>query len=280
MEKRNLWVIPAVVLGFAFFTSSCQTTDPSTTSSEAITATASDEAQVSATNDEVVNATDQYIQSFGTASKVKSSISEIVPDSVIVTVDKPDSISFPKVITIDFGTTGITGKRGNLLKGKMIVTISNKMTLIGSTKTIKFVDFSVNGNTLTGSKIITYNGNDSWSISAKDTINRTDGTVVTWSTERTRTRIDDNQTPNIKWDDTFAITGGSTGVNAKGKAYTMTIDANNPLIIGGMFPFFTKGSVIITSETKTVLMDFGDGKKDALATVTVDGKTKTINLKK
>lgn len=280
MEKRNFWVVPAVVLGFAIFTSSCQTTDPSNTSSDAITATASDEAQVSATNDEVVNATDQYVPSFGTATKVKSSISQLVPDSVIVTVDKPDSISFPKVITIDYGTTGIIGKRGNLLKGKMMVTISNKMNVIGSTKTIKFVDFSVNGNTLTGSKVITFNGNASWSISAKDTINRTDGTVVTWSTERTRTRIDDNQTPLIKWDDSFSITGSSSGVNAKGKAYTMTIDANNPLIIGGLCPYFTKGTMTITSETKTVLMDFGDGTKDALATVTVDGKTKTINLRK
>lgn len=279
MEKRNFWVVPAVVLGFAIFTSSCQTTDPSTTSSDAITATASDEAQVSATNDEVLNATDQYVPSFGTANRVKSSISELIPDSVIVTVDKPDSINYPKIISIDFGT-GVTGKCGNLLKGKMIVSISKKMNLIGSTKTIKFVDFSVNGNALTGSKVITFNGDASWSISAKDTISRTDGTVVTWSTERTRTRIDDNQTPLIKWDDTFAITGSATGINAKGKAYTMTIDANNPLIIGGLYPYFTKGTMTITSETKTVLMDFGDGTKDALATVAVDGNTKTINLKK
>jgi hypothetical protein len=280
MEKRIFWVVPAVVLCFAIFTSSCQNNDPNTAASDAITATASDEAQVSATNDEVVNATDQYVPSFGTAAKVMSSISQLIPDSVIVTVDKPDSISFPKVVTIDYGTTGVTGKRGNILKGKIIVTISNKMSIIGSTKTIKFVDFSVNGNTLTGSKTITFNGNASWSISAKDTINRTDGTVITWSTERTRTRIDDNQTPLIKWDDTYAITGSSSGVNAKGKAYTMTIDANNPLIIGGLCPYFTKGSMIITSEAKTILLDFGDGTKDALATVTVDGKTKTITLKK
>jgi hypothetical protein len=228
----------------------------------------------------VVNAADQYIPNFTGAAQVKSSVSEVTSDSVTVTVDKPDGTTFPKTVTIDYGTSGVTGKRGNVLKGKMVVTISDKMNVVGSTKTIKFVDFSINGNALAGSKKIIFNGNASWSIIATDTITRTDGTVVTWTTERTRTRIDDNETPLIKWDDTFSIIGSSTGLNAKGKAYTMTIDGNNPLIIGGLYPFFTKGTVIITSETKTVIMDYGDGTKDALATVTVHGKTKTINLRK
>ena len=281
MEKKMFWVVPTVVLGFTIFFTSCQSTEPINAASETISATANDESQVSTTSDAVVSAADQYTPNFNSSGmRVKSEISEKISDSVTITVDRPDAQTFPKVVTIDYGTEGFVGKRGNILKGKMIVTISNKMDIVGSTKTITFDNFSVNGNALNGAKVITYKGNDSWTINANDTLTRTDGTVVTWSTERTRSRIDDNQTPLIKWDDTFAITGSASGVNAKGKAYTMTIDEANPLIIGGGYPHFTKGKMTITTETKTIYMDYGDGTKDNLATLTLNGKVKLITLKK
>ena len=281
MEKKMFWVVPTVVLGFTIFFTSCQSTEPINTANETISTTANDESQVSTTSDAVVSAADQYTPNFNSSGmRVKSEIAEKISDSVTITVDRPDAQTFPKVVTIDYGTAGFVGKRGNILKGKMIVTISNKMDIVGSTKTITFDNFSVNGNALNGAKVITYKGNDSWTINANDTLTRTDGTVVTWSTERTRSRIDDNQTPLIKWDDTFAITGSASGVNAKGKAYTMTIDEANPLIIGGGYPHFTQGKLTITTETKTIYMDYGDGTKDNIATLTLNGKVKLITLKK
>jgi hypothetical protein len=193
--------------------------------------------------------------------------------------------TFPKVITIDFGTTGFIGKRGNILKGKIIVKISNRMLIAGSTRVITYNNFSVNDNVVLGSKTLTYNGlnseaKPSWTITAKDTINRADGKTVIWNSDRTRTRIDNNGTLTIYWDDTYSITGSSNGVNAKGVAYTMTIEPTNPLIIGNGWPFFTQGTVIITTENKTAVMDYGDGTKDAKATITINGVTKTINLRK
>jgi len=60
----------------------------------------------------------------------------------------------------------------------------------------------------------------------------------------------------------------------------MVIQDTNPLIISGNFPYFTKGSVVITTDNKTVLVDYGDGTKDAIATATINGVTKQFNLKK
>ena len=282
MEKRNLWVIPTVVFGFALLMTSCQQNEPTTAASaEVISTTAVDEAQAAAVSNEVVASADQFTPSFTSASsKVKSEVSDVSSESVTITVDRPDATTFPKVVTVDYGTTGFTGKRGNVLKGKMIITVSNKMNVPGATRTITFDNFSVNGNSIKGAKVITCNNDSSWTVVANDSIIKTDGTVITWNSERTRTRLSDNQTPQIPWDDTYAITGSSNGTNAKGIAYTMTIDSTNPLIIEGAFPFFTKGQVTITTEAKTVLVDYGNGTKDALATATCDGKTKTINLRK
>lgn len=281
MEKRNLWVVPAVVLSFAFFTSSCQSTDPNAASAEVMNTTAGDVAQVSANSDAVVNAANQYVPNFsGTAAKVQSDAPSGLRDSIHITIDRPDAVTYPKVVVIDYGTTGVVGKRGNILKGKMTVTISGKMELIGSTKTITLDNFSVNGNSITGTKVITNIGNGSWTVNATDTITRADGSVVTCTTQRTRTKIANDSTSIGKDDESFAITGTSTGVNAKGVAFTMTIDAANPLIINDECPFFVKGKVTITTENRTMFLDYGNGANDALATATVDGKTKIINLKK
>ena len=158
------------------------------------------------------------------------------------------------------------------------------MTIANSSRTFKFSNFYVNDNLTEGYKVITYKGLNTDSklyctISASDTITRTDGKQIVWNSERVRTRIDDNATPKIYWDDTYSITGSANGINAKGVAYTMVIQDSNPLIIGGGFPYFTKGTVIITTENKTVVVDYGDGTKDNKATLTVKGVTKDITLK-
>ena len=282
MEKRNFWVIPAVAISFAFAVSSCQPDETTTAATaDVVAVTATDEAQAAAVNNEVVAVADDYTPSFtATSAKVKSEETASTVDSVLITVDRPDATTYPKVVTINFGTTGFTGKRGNVLKGKIIVTISNRMNIPGATRTITFENFSVNGNSIKEAKVVTCKSDVAWTITANDTITREDGTVITWSTDRTRTRTSDNQTPLIFWDDTYSITGTSSGTNAKGKTYSMTIDDANPLIVDGAFPYFTKGKVTLTSETKTVLFDYGDGTKDAKATATIDGVTKNINLRK
>lgn len=287
MKRINFLAILAI--GFGVFAMVSCNGDFNFGSNAAIAVTAADEAQVASINDEVLSSVDQYAQEFENqnyqkvlgAEKVKA---ENAADSVIVTVDNSDPKVFPKVITLDFGE-GFTGRRGNVLRGKIIVTISNRMALAGSTRTITYEDFYVNDNKVEGTKTVTNNGlNDksqpSMTVTANDTITRTDGKVVTWNSSRTRTRTDDNGTPRVYWDDTFTITGSSSGVNARGVAYSMTIDDTNPLIMVGGWPFFVKGTVIMETESRTSVMDYGDGTKDRIATLTINGVTKEITLKR
>jgi hypothetical protein len=291
MKRVNLLAIIAVSFGLTSLVS-C-TTDLTAGTDAALTATAVDEGQASVVNDQIVSSADDYlngldasgyqaVSSAVNSNPQKTSI-KIVIDSVTITVDRVGLNDYPKNICIDFGT-GVTVKRGNRLKGKIYIYVSNKMTIANSYRSFRFSDFYVNGNSVKGSKKVTFNGDPggkpNWTITASDTITREDGKQIIWNTERTRTRIDDNGTPKIYWDDTYSITGTSSGKNAKGVAYTMEIQATNPLIIDGSFPFFTKGTVIITTENKTVVVDYGDGTKDAKATATINGVTKEINLKK
>ena len=104
---------------------------------------------------------------------------------------------------------------------------------------------------------------------------RTDGSKVIWNSERVRTRIL-NTDVSVK----YSITGSSNGINGNGVAYTMEIDPTKPLVIGTGCPYFVSGAVIITTEKRSALLDYGDGTADAIATLTINGVTKEIKLRK
>jgi len=296
MKRVNLVAMLAVSFSLTSFVA-C-TSEAFTGTDASLSTTAIDEAQAATVNDQVISVADDYANAFDANGFVQKSASQAVigvtsADTVIVTVDKPGTTVFPKKMSIDFGTTGFTDKRGNVLKGKIYLTISNRMTIAGSTRKMEYSNFFINDNSVKGLKTVTYLGltglpsnpassvgYPSWSIVASDTIVRTDGTTVIWNSNRTRTRSDNNGTPLIYWDDVYSITGSSSGINAKGVAYTMQIDATKPLTTVGGWKFFVSGAVLITSEKRTALLDYGDGTKDAKATVTINGVTKTINLRK
>lgn len=281
MKKLNLFLVLIISAGLTTFVS-C-TDDLNSSTDSAITATTTDDVQVENINDEVINSVDEYALSYDIADyqKVKSIVKV---DSVIVTANNTDLKVFPKLITIDYGT-GFTTKRGNVLKGKLLIELSNRMSVAGSIRTITYDNFYVNENKILGTKTVTYNGlnsdnKPSKTTTANDSIIRPDGIILTWQSNRTRTRIDDNATTLVYWDDIYSISGNSSGINAKGKAYSMTIDETNPLIAMGGFKYFVKGTVIMKTENKTAVLDYGDGTKDAKATLTINGVTKDINLKK
>lgn len=287
MKKVNALALIAISFSLINFVS-CKNSDEFTGTDASIAETASDEAQVSSVSDQIISTADEYVNASDLTGFQQVSASQKISGTTatdpVVTIDKTGLTYFPKKISIDFGTTGFTDKHGNVLKGKLNITITNRMTISGSTRTFEFVNFYVNDNSVKGSKSVTFNGevdgNRSWSIVAKDTITRVDGTVVTWNSSRTRTRTSDNGTPYIYWDDTYTIAGNSNGTNAKGVAYSMVIDDAKPLTIVGGWKYFVSGALTISTEKRTALLDYGNGTKDAIATVTINGVTKQITLRK
>lgn len=282
MKRVNL--LTALVISFSLTSFVACTTGDFIGTDAALSVTANDEAQAASLNDDVVSEADFYSNTAANSGYMAVKSAEAVAGPT-VTVTPKDSVTFPKTITIDFGTEGIIGKRGNMLKGKLIVVISDRMWKVNSSKTITFDNFYVNENKITGSKTITNKGlnaerNPYSTISVKDTVTRADGTQVIWTSERTRERIDNGGTPLNYTDDKFSITGSSSGVNAKGVAYTMVIEPTNPLIAYNNYRHFVKGSVTISTEKRTALMDYGDGTKDDKATVTINGVTKEIRLRR
>jgi len=286
MKTVNLLAVLAISFSSFSFVG-CTNSEEFVGTDASIAAAASDEAQASSVSDQIISTADDFVNEselsgFQSVSPMQKMKGAATSDSVILIIDKTGLTGFPKRITVDFGTSGYTDKRGNILKGKLFITVSNSMSIAGSTRTIEFSNFQVNDKVANGSNTLTYNGDadgfPSWTVISKDTITRNDGKVVIWNANLTRTRIGTNNTPLIYWDDIYTITGSTNGVNANAVAYTMEIVADKPLRYEGGFKHFVSGDVIISAEKRTALLDYGNGEKDAIATVTIDGKTKEIKL--
>jgi len=280
MKTRSLCSILLICAGFAFFSTSCA--DDSVATDESLSLTATDESQAASLGDAVINEAEMYANTladlgYNDAMAVKGN-AEVLKPTIIV--NKKDSVSFPKQITIDYGTGIIV--RGDTLKGQIIITITDKLWKPGATKTVKLVNFYVNSNNIKGIKIITTNAlntakNPSVTVVVSDTIIRADKSTIIRNSTRTRERISDNGTPKNFSDDKFSITGNGNGVNAKKVVYTVEI--TKPLIIYNDFRFFVSGTVTTKIKDKTIVLDYGDGTKDNKATITVNGVTKEMTLK-
>jgi hypothetical protein len=199
-----------------------------------------------------------------------------------VTIDHPSDAVWPKTITIDYGT-GCTGFNDNTRSGKIIIVVTGRRLQPGSKKTVTFNNYYFNGIKVEGTKVVENMGfNSAQNLVMKVTL--TDGKLtlpngktVERSVNHQREWIAGLYTKSI-WDDECLVTGTASGKDINGVAYTNTI--TTALDWKRVCKFFVRGIIKIEREGKDpVLLDFGTGECDAIATVTRNGETKQIILR-
>jgi hypothetical protein len=120
------------------------------------------------------------------------------------------------------------------------------------------------------------NGNLWWDIAVSGQIIKANsGGVVFWNSDRAREWIEGEGQPWYKW--VYLITGTANGTNANGKSYTVNITA--PLKVKFNCEWIVSGTLEIQVENAPlVILDYGNGTCDNIATVTINGQTYTITL--
>jgi hypothetical protein len=200
-----------------------------------------------------------------------------------ITVEQPnDSTYWPRTVTVDYGE-GCTGPNGRVRKGKIITVVNGKYRNEGFYRTSTFDEFYIDGYKIDGiNKVENMGYNQAQNINFLVTLENgkvtaPDGTVTTREFERTREWTAGFNTPRIRFDDVYMITGGASGVNKKGETYTQEIIL--PLEVAQSCRWIKSGSIeIIIDEKPAITLDYGDGTCDAVATVSVGEETKTIKL--
>lgn len=179
---------------------------------------------------------------------------------------------YPIKYIVDFGTgKAISGSK--TLKGQITVTTNISPEL---TKRYDFTSLSVNDIPVHGYKLVTKPATGILNIVISDTTTTVSGNTVIRNSERLRTCVDNNNTPNIYTDNTYSYQGASSGVNKYNVAYKMQI--TKPLIAVSGYRYYTSGTAVTTTANGVRTIDYGNGDLDSLATVTTNGVSKQVVL--
>lgn len=247
------------------------------------TQTASDYEQAQLISDDLTNMADaaaEGVTKFKTSSN--SGNTDVLSGCATVTLDTLNSAD-PDTITIDFGTSDCLCADNRNRRGIItIIHFGNKITP-GSYRTVTFNNYFVNNYQIEGTHTITANGqngsgNWNWTITAQNMkITRPGGKFHSWNSTRNREMVAGANTPLLRNDDVFHVTGYANGNNSNGQSYTATIIS--ALRRENSCKWIVKGSVQIIPDNKPMrTLDFGTGSCDDKATVTINGNIYNITL--
>lgn len=227
-----------------------------------------------------------------TGSRTSASSRVITPagdsrfECATVTLEFAEDNSPPSIIHgyihIDFGT-GCTGPNGRVRKGKIHVEFNGARFMPGSIVTITTEDYYVDGIKIEGIRT-EVNASEStqdapkFTITEEVTVTFLDGSMATRTATRTRTW---NRMAN-PLEDTWTVTGNAVGTSRRGVDYVMTI--TKPLLFKRSCAITSKmvipveGTKELVVGTKKITTDFGTGDCDASITITVNGRSKEIQV--
>lgn len=212
---------------------------------------------------------------------------------VVITIVSEGDAFWPRKIIVDYGdgcdVSRYNDTRERVRKGKIIIKISGPIWQEGSSREVTFDDFYINEHKVEGRRTVTnegfwedgdYQGLRYFSVILDGgTVTTPEGQVISKDVNRTRTFVEGFDTKWDTRDDIWHINGIATGVNRAGIAFSREI--TSPLWKEIGCRFITRGTVLIEAEGRPdVTLDYGEGDCDPLATITMDGETKEVRLRR
>jgi len=278
---RFLRMISFIFTGLFLFIS-CEKNDEKISSQDI--EMADDDAVVTLMFDQAFTEADMALEQLEYNWKNPSGLKSVPDTCPIIYVDHNDSTYWPKTVTIDFGSEGCEGPFGNIRKGTITIVVTDRYLKPGSVRTVTFNDFYINNFKIEGTKTMTNEGRDEddfmyFSVELTGgKVTTPAGKEITHEFSRTRTWIEGELTPRWRWDDKYIIAGEATGINRYGILYTRTI--TTPLMVAISCRWIMSGIIEIQPEGHSlIVLDYGNGECDDVATITVNGQTKEIKLK-
>lgn len=250
--------------------------------------------------DDVFSTSDDVMtQNDGSLSRLSSAVDTIVVYDTtrcaqITIIRNPGTSPPTGTITVDFGATNTTctGTHGKTRRGKIIITFTNRLRVVGGRIDVCTDNYYVNDIHIEGCRTVIHVNDTVFTHTLADTVGGTgyakitlaDGTTtISKKGERTRTWISGSDTQKWIWDDIYEITGESEGINRNGVSFQVTITKAlrkelkcliypTPRANRSFLP--VSGTIeIIPGSSSTRVVDFGSGTCDKDFTVTVDGNT-------
>ena len=180
-----------------------------------------------------------------------------------------DLSTLPYKLVINFGTSNCRCDDGKYRKGKINVQFTGNYFAAGTVVTYTFDNYYINDNQIMGTKIVTNKGRNAdnhlwWEVTVNGSVVKAgNGGTITWNSNR--------------WDDVYMVTGSANGIGANSKTYSGVITKalkkklNCEWLESGTIDYQVQDMPLI-------VIDYGDGTCDDIATATVNGFTYTIHM--
>lgn len=201
---------------------------------------------------------------------------ESFPPAPCATVTR-DTTTTPRTITIDYGTVNCLCADGRMRRGVVVISYTGQRRTAGSSYSVAFANYFVNNQAVTGSISGAFslnNGNPLLTRSSNLLLVSATNDSVQRTTNRSIEMIVGYSTP-ARTDDVFLISGSSS-TTRNGFTFSQTI--NTPLRKEVSCNWLVSGNMTMTRGTNSRTIDFGNGSCDDQATVTMNGRTRTITL--
>lgn len=204
------------------------------------------------------------------------------PHCLTVTISPSAMGAFPKTVTLDFGT-GCTGRDGHTRRGRIITVYTGRMTVPGSKTTTRFDGFYTDSIRVEGTHIIqnisTSNNRIFFIRVENGKLSLPSKNYIAWNSIKTRTQIEGNGSPLYVRDDVYNSIGNSNGTVKRNDINNQwSAEIIEPVIRKFTCSWAVKGQIRITGNTKTSLLDYGNGTCDDQATLTINGNIHSITL--
>ena len=188
---------------------------------------------------------------------------------------------YPKTLTLDFGT-GCSSIDGIIRTGKLIYTFSGPLFTPGTTVSVSFNQYTVNGYGIQGTYAITNNSTQSGvsftTLVTNGILTCPDATNYHYSHNKTYTQTAGASTPFDISDDVYAISGNSAFSSSDGSS--LVLNVTTPLVRNFTCLYITQGVVaFVYNQGISGTIDFGNGTCDNTATLNVGTITRTITLR-
>ncbi len=243
--------------------------------------------------DNVLGAT-SYV-GLGTGIGVFTTLPDSVSPCFNVTFSPADTTTFPKTVTIDFGS-GCTGQDGHYRTGQIITVYSGPLSKTGSTATTTFNNYYFDSFSVQGTNVIT-------NISTADTLTFTtavqngllianNGDSIVWANTKTWKLISGHLLQPLQ-DNMFSIGGTSSGTvavndsiyNDSTQLYTpnfvhqqWSAAITQPYIHEFTCQWIVEGEEQISLGDLQALLDYGNGTCDNQALLTFNAYHFEITL--
>lgn len=197
----------------------------------------------------------------------------------VVTLSPADLTTFPKTMTLDFGSG--CSLEPVIRKGKLIVTLSGRLRNAGTTASVAFENYFVDDYKLEGAfNLINNTTNNVLSFTTQTSngkLTYPGGLIYyTYSGTHTYTQIGGSNTPSY-FDDSWSVSGIGTTTSSANESLAWNI--TTPLIKN-----ITCGSIVSGIEefkynnNTSGSLNFGDGICDRLATLTIGSYNSVITF--